>query len=131
VRPPCAGPHRVGDAQRRPGDRQRPVERRADWSIILKGANVAGEVIDDTVAELGANGARMAGGHGILQVSVGPLGMRSRIAKRLLDVIVAGSAVLALSPLLIAVALAVKLEDGGPVFFLQKRVGRGTASSRS
>lgn len=102
-----------------------PVERRADWSIILKGANVAGEVIDDTVAELGANGARMAGGHGILQVSVGPLGMRSRIAKRLLDVTVAGSAVLALSPLLIAVALAVKLEDGGPVFFLQKRVGRG------
>jgi polysaccharide biosynthesis protein PslA len=102
-----------------------PVERRADWSIILKGANVAGEVIDDTVAQLGANGARMAGGHGILQVSVGPLGMRSRIAKRLLDVTVAGSAVLALSPLLIAVALAVKLEDGGPVFFLQKRVGRG------
>lgn len=102
-----------------------PVERRADWSIILKGANVAGEVIDDTVAQLGANGARMAGGHGILQVSVGPLGMRSRIAKRLLDVVVAGSAVLALSPLLIAVALAVKLEDGGPVFFRQKRVGRG------
>lgn len=102
-----------------------PVERRADWSIILKGANVAGEVIDDTVAQLGANGARMAGGHGILQVSVGPLGMRSRVAKRMLDVIVAGSAVLALSPLLIAVALAVKLEDGGPVFFLQKRVGRG------
>jgi lipopolysaccharide/colanic/teichoic acid biosynthesis glycosyltransferase len=102
-----------------------PVERRVDWSIILKGANVAGEVIDDTVARLGANGARMVAGHGILQVSVGPLGMRSRIAKRVLDVAVAGSAVLALSPLLIAVALAVKLEDGGSVFFLQKRVGRG------
>jgi lipopolysaccharide/colanic/teichoic acid biosynthesis glycosyltransferase len=102
-----------------------PVERRADWSIILKGANVAGEVIDDTVAQLGANGARMAGGHGILQVSVGPLGMRSRVAKRLLDVTVAGSAVLALSPLLLAVALAIKLEDRGPVFFLQRRVGRG------
>ena len=102
-----------------------PVERRVDWSIVLKGANVAGEVIDDTVARLGANGARMAAGHGILQVSVGPLGMRSRIAKRLLDVAVAGSAVLVLSPLLIAVAMAVKLEDGGPVFFLQRRVGRG------
>lgn len=102
-----------------------PAERRVDWSIILKGANVAGEVIDDTVAQLGANGARMAAGHGILQVSAGPLGMRSRITKRLLDVVVAGSAVLALSPLLIGVALAIKLEDGGSIFFFQRRVGRG------
>jgi lipopolysaccharide/colanic/teichoic acid biosynthesis glycosyltransferase len=102
-----------------------PAERRVEWSIILKGANVAGEVIDDSVMRLGANGARIAAGHGILQVSVGPLGLRSRITKRLLDVSIAGAAVLALSPLLLAVALAIKLEDGGPVFFFQRRVGRG------
>lgn len=33
-------------------------ERRAQWAIILKGASVSGEVIDDTVAELAAHGAR-------------------------------------------------------------------------
>jgi hypothetical protein len=108
-----------------------PPERRVEWSIILKGANVAGEVIDDTVMRLGANGARLAAGHGMLQVSVGPLGLRSRITKRLLDVCVAGAAVLALSPLLLAVALAVKLEDGGRSSFSSGAWGAATASSRS
>lgn len=100
-------------------------ERRAKWSIILKGANVAGEVVDETVLELSAQGARIAGGHGLLQVSVGPMGLRDRIQKRLLDATVAGSALLMLSPLLLLVALAIKLEDGGPIFFVQRRVGRG------
>lgn len=100
-------------------------ERRACWSIILKGANVAGEVVDDTVLELSAQGARIANGHGLLLVSVGPMGLRDRLQKRMLDAFVAGSALLLLSPILLLVALAIKLEDGGPVFFVQRRVGRG------
>lgn len=100
-------------------------ERRAHWSIILKGANVAGEVVDDTVLELSAQGARIASGHGLLLVSVGPMGLRDRVQKRMLDAFVAGSALLVLSPVLLLVALAIKLEDGGPVFFVQRRVGRG------
>ena len=51
--------------------------RRAAWAMILKGANIAGEVIDDAVADLGAMGARVAGGHGWLTVSTGPLGLRA------------------------------------------------------
>src|SRR3546814_7798498 len=58
-------------------------------------------------------------------VSAGPLGLRYRAVKRLFDLAFAGTAVIALSPLLIVAALAVKLEDGGPVFFMQKRMGRG------
>ena len=99
-------------------------ERRAAWSIILKGANVAGEVIDDTVVALGAHGARCAGGRGLLMVSSGPLTIRMRLTKRAFDVAVAGGALLVLSPLLLLVAVLIKLEDGGPVFFVQRRVGR-------
>ncbi len=44
--------------------------------------------------------------------------------KRLLDVVGSGAALVALSPLFAGTALLVKLEDGGPVFFRQKRVGR-------
>ena len=43
----------------------------------------------------------------------------------LFDVAFAGGAILALSPLLVVVALAVKVQDGGPVFFTQRRMGRG------
>jgi lipopolysaccharide/colanic/teichoic acid biosynthesis glycosyltransferase len=101
-----------------------PPERRVAWAIVLRGANVAGEVIDETVCQLGAHGARHAGGQGLLQVSVGPLGLRDRATKRLLDLALAGGAVLLLAPLFCLVGLLIKLEDGGPVFFVQKRVGR-------
>lgn len=102
-----------------------PPKRRLVWSIILKGANVDGEVIDDSVAQLGAHGARIHGEHGFLRVSVGPLGLRARAAKRLFDIALAGSAVIVLAPLLALVALAILLQDGAPVLFKQRRVGRG------
>lgn len=44
--------------------------------------------------------------------------------KRLFDLIAASAALLILSPLLLGIALRVKLEDGGPVFYRGMRVGR-------
>jgi lipopolysaccharide/colanic/teichoic acid biosynthesis glycosyltransferase len=43
---------------------------------------------------------------------------------RVLDVTLAGLGLVVASPLLAAAALAVKLEDGGPVLFRQSRVGK-------
>jgi lipopolysaccharide/colanic/teichoic acid biosynthesis glycosyltransferase len=43
---------------------------------------------------------------------------------RIADVAVAGLGLAAASPLLAAAALAIKLEDGGPVLFRQRRVGK-------
>ncbi|MBC2664460.1 sugar transferase [Novosphingobium flavum] len=100
-------------------------ERRQAWALILKGANIEGEVIDDAIVALGARGARQAGGRGLLLVSLGPLGLRARAVKRLFDLAVAGSALLCLFPLLAVTALLIKLEDRGPVFFVQRRMGRG------
>ncbi len=45
--------------------------------------------------------------------------------KRLFDLIVAGAGLLAFAPIALLIAIAIKLEDGGPVFFTQDRVGRG------
>lgn len=45
--------------------------------------------------------------------------------KRMLDVTVAAAALLVLSPLIVLVALAVKLDSRGPAFFRCRRVGRG------
>ena len=45
--------------------------------------------------------------------------------KRAFDLLVAGVALVVLSPLMAAVGLIVKLESPGPVLFRQSRVGRG------
>jgi len=47
--------------------------------------------------------------------------------KRLIDVLVSGTALLTLSPLLLAVALIIKYTSPGPVIFRQKRCGMGGA----
>src|SRR5437773_11130480 len=47
------------------------------------------------------------------------------LMNRALDVTIAGTGLVVASPLLALGALAVKLEDGGPVLYKQVRVGRG------
>ncbi len=45
-------------------------------------------------------------------------------AKRAADIVVAAAMLVGLAPLFLVISLIVKLTDGGPVFFRQKRVGR-------
>jgi exopolysaccharide biosynthesis polyprenyl glycosylphosphotransferase len=47
----------------------------------------------------------------------------SRILKRAFDVIVAGTVLLLSAPVMLVAALAIVLEDGGPVLYRQERVG--------
>jgi lipopolysaccharide/colanic/teichoic acid biosynthesis glycosyltransferase len=47
------------------------------------------------------------------------------VSKRALDVSLALASIVLLAPVMIAVALAVKLDSGGPVMFTQRRLGRG------
>lgn len=47
------------------------------------------------------------------------------VAKRAIDAIVSGIALIVLSPLFLVLAILIKLEDGGSVFFSQTRVGKG------
>jgi hypothetical protein len=101
-----------------------PPERRMEWAMVLKGASISGEIIDQTVVSMGVLGARRINDTGSLVVSAGPLGIRGRAAKRLMDLAIAGGAVVFLAPLLLTVALLIYLEDRGPVFFMQQRQGR-------
>jgi lipopolysaccharide/colanic/teichoic acid biosynthesis glycosyltransferase len=47
----------------------------------------------------------------------------SPLSKRLLDIVVSSGLALATAPLMITCALAVKLEDRGPIFYRQRRFG--------
>ena len=48
---------------------------------------------------------------------------RSEIASRIVNVAIAAIALIVLSPLLVLIALAVRLTSRGPVFYIQQRVG--------
>jgi lipopolysaccharide/colanic/teichoic acid biosynthesis glycosyltransferase len=53
------------------------------------------------------------------------------VSKRLLDVTLAGLGLALSSPVWAVLAAAVKLEDGGPVFYAQERVGEGGRTFRA
>lgn len=47
-----------------------------------------------------------------------------RVFKRMTDVVLTGTGLILAAPVLLMIALAIKLEDGGPVIFSQTRVGQ-------
>lgn len=49
--------------------------------------------------------------------------MYQKFGKRFLDIFLSACAIVGLSPVYLLVALAIKLDDPGPVFFRQKRMG--------
>lgn len=46
-----------------------------------------------------------------------------RYIKRIIDILLSGLAIIILSPLLLILCIAIKLDSPGPIFFTQKRVG--------
>ena len=103
-----------------------PIDQRIAWAMALKGAGVHGEVTSDFMNEIGALGVirRDEIGLATLLVATGPLGVRDRFLKRGLDIALSLVALLLVSPVLLVVALAIKLDDRGPVLFRQRRIGR-------
>ncbi|HZO05718.1 MAG TPA: sugar transferase [Solirubrobacterales bacterium] len=68
------------------------------------------------------------GGLPLLSIGVPQLASSSVAAKRVLDVVGSSALILLFSPLMIATAIAIKIESRGPVFFRQPRAGRGNKS---
>jgi exopolysaccharide biosynthesis polyprenyl glycosylphosphotransferase len=64
------------------------------------------------------------GGMGLLTVRGRRAGSFARVAKRTLDIVVSATALVLLSPVMLAVAVAIRLQDGKPSFFRQTRIGQ-------
>lgn len=78
--------------------------------------------VQDDNDEENADGVR---GHlEAVSVSVQQQSLYSKYGKRMLDVVLSFGGLVALSPVYAAIALAIKIEDPGPVLFTQKRVGQ-------
>ena len=102
-----------------------PNDRLAAWADILRAAGVEGEIPSETFNELGVLDLIRENEMAFLVVSSGPLGLRSRLIKRSMDLLVGVMTLAILAPVIIIVALAIELEDGGPIFFVQPRIGHG------
>jgi len=102
-----------------------PFETRSDWSRVLRAAGVRGEIVTDRLEDLAPIGLAVEDGWRSLVVSTGPLGLRQRVMKRGFDCVVAVGAAIVLAPVMALTAIAIKLEDGGPILFVQPRLGRG------
>ena len=59
-----------------------------------------------------------------VSVSVQQQSLYSKYGKRMLDMVLSFGGLVVLSPVYAAIALAIKIEDPGPVLFTQKRVGQ-------
>jgi exopolysaccharide biosynthesis polyprenyl glycosylphosphotransferase len=67
---------------------------------------------------------RAAAGLPLLYVDHPNLSGLRQIIKGVFDKVAAGAALLLLSPLLLAIGMTIRMEDGGPAFFRQVRVGK-------
>jgi exopolysaccharide biosynthesis polyprenyl glycosylphosphotransferase len=91
--------------------------RRLDGIEIRVTANVPAMLATTRVTP------RSIGGLMALSINAVRLTSAQAAAKRAFDVVLSSLLLLVISPLLLAVALAIKLQDGGPVLFRQRRVG--------
>jgi lipopolysaccharide/colanic/teichoic acid biosynthesis glycosyltransferase len=102
-----------------------PPDRREDWSVYLKGAGCWGELL---VPELhGVSPLHDEPDLGLvgIRVSAGPLSLRNRVIKRMLDLALSVPVIVLLTPIFVLTAIAIKLDSQGPVLFRQRRMGRG------
>lgn len=64
--------------------------------------------------------------NGLPTVSVRTIGLRpvERVIKRIMDVLISAGVLVLLSPVMLVIALLIKVTSPGPVFYTQERVGR-------
>ncbi len=83
-------------------------------------SSIVGNIFEKGVSKERLLSINDFGGMGI---SARPHDYLAMVAKRLMDIIISLISLIILSPLLLAVALFIKLTSKGPVFFTQERIG--------
>ena len=81
--------------------------------------------MNQTVAqEMRIGGTLLNAAERVLYIPLGPQVGLAAVFKRLLDVILALLLLLIFSPIIVAISVAILLQDGRPIFFCQKRMGQ-------
>uniref|UniRef100_UPI0040565E43 exopolysaccharide biosynthesis polyprenyl glycosylphosphotransferase n=1 Tax=Agathobacter sp. TaxID=2021311 RepID=UPI0040565E43 len=105
-----------------------PAERRAEV-INFCYENLINIYINPEIADVVENMAEhyILDDVSMLNFNVDGLTLEQRFFKRVFDIVVSAVALIISSPIYLIVAIAIKMDDGGPVFFKQKRATRNGA----
>ena len=97
--------------------------RRIAWDLEGSGIDL---IVVPSVTDVAGPRIHMrpVAGLPLLHMEQPQAGEAGGLSKRAFDVVLTAFGLLLLSPLLLVIAAVVKLQDGGPVFFRQSRVGR-------
>jgi exopolysaccharide biosynthesis polyprenyl glycosylphosphotransferase len=92
---------------------------------LVKGLGVRVSVLPRVLEVLGSS-VEFDDIHGMPMLGIRSFGLSrsSRAVKRTTDVVAASIGLLAVAPAVLVIAIAIKLDSRGPVFFRQERVGR-------
>lgn len=101
-------------------------ERMDGWAVALASLSAKVELLVPEMRRFAPAKVGEFDDHPTVIVASGPLRFSDRLLKRLFDVVMSGIAIVALSPVLLATAIAVRLSGPGPVFFRQARLGRNS-----
>ncbi|MFJ4221456.1 sugar transferase [Curtobacterium luteum] len=96
--------------------------RRLGWQLEERGVEL---VVSSPLADIASGRVHERPVDGLPLMHVEIPDYRRRTGKRLLDIVGAGLGLLLLAPVFGVIALVIRLDDRGPVFFRQTRVGRG------
>ncbi len=80
-------------------------------------------VLRPGLGAIGGGRVETVGGREILTISNGPDRLLALLVKRILDMLVAAAALVVLSPLLVVIAVVIRIDTHGPIVFRQTRVG--------
>ena len=81
---------------------------------------------DENIATLFERASRRFGSTVGIEFQRAPLSISERISKRILDLVMAISGIVLLTPMFLIIALAIKLDSRGPALFMQTRHGFNT-----
>lgn len=97
---------------------------RSRWIEVMRFLGIDAEAIEPDLGNTLPLGIGFWEGSPTLVIARGPLQLHERVQKRLFDIVVASGLLMALLPLILIIAVLIKLESPGPVLFVQRRLGR-------
>lgn len=101
-----------------------------NWIVILKATGVSFDLIVPAAKTYGAVGIGQYGDSDTLVLSRSPLSLTSRMKKRAFDLVLGTMILILIAPLMLVVAIWIRLDSRGPVVFTQSRIGQGNRPFR-